>query len=58
VQDYATKKPRPKGEAAWRGRPRPRGDGNNLLRVDGLDHHVFAQLTAVLELDPSRDLGK
>ena len=55
---WETKKPRPEGEAVWRGRPRPRGDGNALLRGDRLDHHELAQLTAVLELNPARDLGK
>ena len=29
-----------------------------LVRFDGLDHHVLAHLTPVLELDPARDLGK
>ena len=59
----ATKKPQPEGEAlwqgpVWRGRPRPRDEGKTLIRFDGFDHHVFAQLTPVLELDSTGDLGK
>src|SRR5271167_2858004 len=38
------KKAPAKGEAVWRGRPRPRSDGETLFRGDGLDHHVLAKL--------------
>jgi len=55
-----TKKPRPEGEAVWHGLC---GAGalarvTKLLSSDGLDHHVFAQLAAILEYDAARDLGK
>jgi hypothetical protein len=38
--------------------PSPAWRWHDLLPSDGLDHHVFAQLTPVLEYDAARDLGK
>src|SRR5579863_3839243 len=42
----------------WRGHPRPRDKRQSLLRGDRLNHHVFAQLSAILKPDAARDLGK
>src|SRR5579859_5368932 len=53
-------KPRPEGEAAWRGRPRPRcfGTFEGLLDFHGLNHHELAHRALVQELDAARDFGK
>src|SRR5579864_2541889 len=55
-----TKKPRPEGEAAWRGRPRPRCSGtfDCLLDFHRLDHHELAHRSLVQELDAPSDLGE
>jgi hypothetical protein len=57
---HATKKPQPEGEAdaSMARAPPPASQRNNLLRGDGLDHYVLAQLSAILKHNAACNLGK
>src|SRR5271169_5759699 len=71
TKDPEIKKPRPEGEAMWTdyvaralpstssGQALPAALTTKMLaHVHGFDHHEFAHLSLVQELDASRDLGE